>query len=246
LPIPDLEALPMDTVMITGANRGLGLELAKQYAADGWRVIACSRRSSPGLAGLAGLQSKVRVFGLDVTDHGQMEKLAAELREEAIDVLINNAGTMGKSAFGGSASTDQRFGNIDYDDFEKILQINVIAPLRMAETFVEHVARSRQKKIVTLSSMVGSVSLNTSGGLYGYRASKAAVNAIMKSMWIDLAERGILAVAMHPGWVRTEMGGPNADIDAATSVAGMRRVIATLAPHDLGKLIAYDGRILPY
>lgn len=236
----------MDTVLITGANRGLGLEFAKQYAAGGWRVIACSRHSSPGLAGLIGLQPGVMPFALDVTDSGQIERLAAELAGEAIDVLINNAGTMGKSAFGGSASADQRFGNTNYEDFENILRANVMGPLKMAEAFVEHVARSRQKKIVTLSSVLGSVSLNTSGGLYCYRASKAAVNAIVKSMSIDLAERGILAVALHPGWVRTEMGGANAAIDAVASVSGMRGVIAALTRDSLGNVISYDGNVLPY
>ena len=236
----------MDTVLITGANRGLGLEFAKQYAADGWRVIACSRHSSPGLAGLAGLHSEVTVHAVDITDGGQIRKLATELQSEAIDVLINNAGIMGKGGFGGSGFTEQRFGNLDYDDLEQIFRTNVFGPLQMIEAFLTHVARSHQKKIVTLTSILGSTALNTRGGLYGYRASKAAVNAIMKSMSIDLAAQGILAVAMHPGWVRTDMGGQRADIDAAESVAGMRRVIASLTPDNLGHVIAYDGKTLPY
>jgi NAD(P)-dependent dehydrogenase (short-subunit alcohol dehydrogenase family) len=121
-----------------------------------------------------------------------------------------------------------------------------MGPMKMAEAFVEHVARSRQRKIVTLSSMLGSMSLNTSGGLYGYRASKAAVNAIMKSMSIDLAKRGIVAVAMHPGWVRTDMGGRDASLGIADSVHGMRRVIADLSGSDSGHFIAYDGKVLGY
>jgi NAD(P)-dependent dehydrogenase (short-subunit alcohol dehydrogenase family) len=209
-------------------------------------VLACARRSSPGLAGLAGLQSEVQVLALDVADHGQIGQLATTLRDVAIDVLINNAGTMGKSAFGAGAAEDQRFGATDYDDWERIFRTNVAGPMKMAEAFVDHVARSRQKKLVTLSSMVGSMTLNTTGGLYGYRASKAAVNAIVKSMSIDLAERGILAVALHPGWVRTELGGEKAPLDVATSAAGLRRVIATLDRESLGRLIAYDGQVLPY
>src|SRR5690606_7002309 len=140
----------------------------------------------------------------------------------------------------------QRFGQMDYADWERTLRINVLAPMKMAECFVEHVARSTEKKIVTLTSMLGSIGMNTTGGLYGYRASKAAVNAVMRSMSIDLRERGILAIAMHPGWVRTDMGGRDADIDAATSVSGMRRVIAALTTDDLGHVFAYDGSRLPY
>lgn len=237
----------MDTVLITGANRGLGLELAKQYAGEGWRVIACSRRSSPGLAGLAGIRDNVQVCTLDVTAHGQVERLARELGDETIDVLLNNAGIIGKAAsFDAEAMRAQSFGQTDYDDWEQIFRTNVMGPMKMAEAFVEHVARSRQKKVVTLTSMVGSMALNTRGGLYGYRASKAAVNAIMKSMAIDLAPRGIVAVALHPGWVRTEMGGAAADLAIADSVRGMRRVIAALGPADAGKVIAFDGEVLPY
>ena len=121
-----------------------------------------------------------------------------------------------------------------------------MGPMKMAEAFVEHVGRSGQKKIITFTSMVGSNALNTTGGLYGYRASKAAVNAIMKSMSIDLAARGIVAVAMHPGWVKTSMGGEGADIGVAESARGIRGVIATLTSGDVGNVIAYDGKVLPY
>lgn len=236
----------MQTVLVTGASRGLGLEFAKQYAAAGWRVLACARRVSPALAGLAGLQESVTPLRLDVTDHAQVDQLAAQLDGEAIDLLLNNAGTMGRHGFDDGGADEQRFGATDYDEWERVLRTNVMGPMKMAEAFVEHVARSGQRKIVTLSSMVGSMSLNRSGGLYGYRASKAAVNAVMRSMAIDLAQRGITAAALHPGWVRTAMGGPGAQIDVTTSVAGMRRVIENLTPQDAEGILAWDGSRLPY
>lgn len=236
----------MHTILITGAGRGLGLEFAKQYAAAGWRVLACARRVSPALAGLAGLQDGVTPLALDVTDHAQVDGLAGQLAGESIDVLLNNAGIMGGRGFDEGGAGEQRFGATDYDAWERVFRTNVMGPMKMAEAFVEHVARSQQRKIVTLGSIVGSMSLNRSGGLYGYRASKAAVNAIMRSMAIDLAARGIVAAALHPGWVRTAMGGQGADIDVATSVAGLRRVIENLAPQSPDGIVAYDGSRLPY
>lgn len=236
----------METVLITGASRGLGLEFAKQYAAAGWRVLACARRSSPALAGLAGLHSDVSAIALDVDEHEQVDRLARELAAEAIDVLINNAGIMGKHGFDDGGVGQQGFGFTDYGEFGHVLRTNVMGPMKMAEAFIEHVARSRQRKIITLTSMLGSMTLNTSGGLYAYRASKAAVNAIMKSMALDLRPRGVIAVAIHPGWVRTAMGGRSADIDVSQSVTGMRQVIAQLAPGATDGVLTFDGGHLPY
>lgn len=237
----------MDTVLVTGANRGLGLELAKQYAAEGWRVFAACRRASPALAGLAGLRPEVRVLALDVADHGSIEAAARELDGEAIDVLLNNAGTMGgRGTFDEESMREQSFGHTDYEDWASVLRVNLMGPMKMAEAFVEHVARSGQRKVVTLTSMVGSNGLNTIGGLYAYRSSKAAVNAVMKSMSIDLLKRDILAVAIHPGWASTDMGGPRAGITPAQSAAGMRAVIAGLTRGHLGSVLAWDGQVLPY
>jgi NAD(P)-dependent dehydrogenase (short-subunit alcohol dehydrogenase family) len=236
----------MNTVFITGARRGLGLELVRQYAAADWRVLACSRNSSPALEELARRHRLVELVPLDVMNHDQIDKVAGSLRNEAIDVLINNAGVMGRVAFEAGGAETQSFGKMDYEDWEKTLRVNVMGPMKIAESFVEQVARSDQKKLITMTSMLGSMSLNTTGGLYGYRSSKAAVNAIMKSMSIDLWRRKILAVAMHPGWVRTDMGGSRADIDAETSVAGIRAVIASLSGDHLGKVLAFDGSVLPY
>lgn len=234
------------TVLITGTGRGLGLELSKQYAAAGWKVLACARRSSPALAGLAGIHGNVSVLPLDVTDHGQIDGLAKSLRGESIDVLINNAGVIGTHGFADGALEEHRFGASAFEEWEKIFRTNVMAPMKMAEAFVEHVAASGEKKIITLTSILGSMELNATGGLYAYRASKAAVNALMKSMAIDLAPRGIIAVAMHPGWVRTAMGGKRADMEAVESVTGMRRVIEQLRVADAGRVCVYDGSHLPY
>lgn len=236
----------MSTVLITGANRGLGLEFARQYAERGWDVIACCRSVSDGLQALADESSGVRLHALDVSDHGAIDTLAAELEGTAIDVLLNNAGYLGREPFWAGGLEYQAFGKTDYEDWEKVIRVNVFGPMKLAEALVEHVAASEQKKIVTLTSMAGSHGLNSSGGLYSYRASKAAVNMVMHSMGIDLKGRGILAVAIHPGWARTEMGGPAADIESEEAVAGVIRVIDELGEQHLGQVNSFDGSVLPY
>ena len=240
----------MPTVLVTGASRGLGLEFTRQYAAEGWQVLACAREPARAAAlqeTAAAASGRVAVHALDVADHASIDRLAGQLGGAAIDVLLNSAGTMGDGNFAAQGLAFGRFGSTDYADWERVLRINVLGPMKMAEAFVGQVARSEQRKIVTLTSILGSMARNTRGSLYGYRSSKAAVNAVMKSMAIDLREaHGIAATAIHPGWVRTDMGGPRADIDAATSVAGMRRVIAALTVETAGRCWMYDGSTLPW
>lgn len=231
----------MKTALITGANRGIGLEFCRQYAADGWQVLACSRHSSDELAGLAArFPKQISLHALDVADHGQIERLAQRLgREtgkETIDLLINNAGIYPDS--------DKGFGHTDYAEWMQAFRINTMAPLKMAETFAPHLARG--SIIVTLTSKMGSIADNGGGGSYLYRSSKAAVNMVVKSLAIDLKPAGITAVVFHPGWVQTDMGGPNAMISAAQSVSGMRAVIARLVPADSGKFFGYDGQAIPW
>ena len=221
-------------VLITGANRGIGLEFTKQYAADGWKVLACCRepQSAVALQALASAHGNVEILALDVADFKQIDALALQLKDTAIDVLINNAGVYPSSSF----------GDVDYDDWAEGFKINSMAPLKMAEAFVQQVTRSQLKKIATLSSKMGSLDDNTSGDSYSYRSSKCAVNMVMKSLSIDLKPYGISVVTLHPGWVQTDMGGSNAMISAATSVAGLRRVIDQLSIANTGKFIAYDGK----
>lgn len=237
------------SVLITGANRGLGLELTRQYSAEGWRVYACARRPEAAgeLTDLAAVSGgRVTLHAMDLLDHASIERVARELDGAAIDVLLNVAGTMGRVDFAREGVGAMPLGATDYEDFLETLRVNVLAPLKVIECFVSHVERGAQKKIVTLSSIVGSIASNGSGGLYSYRASKAAVNALMKSLAIDLGKRGIIALPMHPGWVRTDMGGPRAPLDAPTSCAGLRRVIAGLTAADAGRFLQYDGQELPW
>ena len=237
----------MPTVLITGANRGLGLELARQYAGDGWRVLACSRHPDAAeLEALAQRHPGVSLHRLELTNAASVEALASALGETAIDVLLNVAGVMHRRATAADGTSRAAFGALDYEDWERVLAVNVLGQARVAEALVDKVAASDQKKIVTLSSELGSVGANKTGGLYAYRSSKAAVNAVMKSLAIDLAPRGIIAVAMHPGWVRTDMGGPKAPLSAGESAAGMRRVVTGLALADSGRFLQWDGKELPW
>lgn len=232
----------MKTILITGANRGIGLELTKQYAVDGWRVLACCRdpHQSDALNKLAVQHPElIKVYALDVANHAQIERLAQTLVKESVDILINNAGIYPKSDSSG-------FGHTDYADWMTALSINTMAPLKMAETFFKQIMLGQQKLIVTITSQMGSIEDNGSGGNYLYRSSKAAANMVMKSLAVDLKNKGITAVAFNPGWVKTDMGGPNAMISVEQSVTGMRQVISKLTLADSGKFIGYEGNVIPW
>ena len=227
------------TVLITGASRGLGLEFARQYAEDGWQVIACCRwpDEAKDLQALAErMDGSVEIYTLDVADFEEIDALALILQGRAIDLLINNAGVY----------PDSSLGSIDYEAWAEAFHINTMAPLKMVEAFTPHVAASRLKKIVTLSSKMGSIDDNTSGGSYIYRSTKAAVNIVMKSLAIDLKPLGIASTILHPGWVRTAIVGFTGLMDPPESVAGMRRVIDELTLENSGRFVAYDGKLIPW
>lgn len=227
---------PTYQVLITGANRGIGLEFVKQYAQDGWKVLACCRdpQSATDLKTLAQSNTHIQILGLDVADFSQIDAIALQLKDQKIDVLINNAGIY----------PDSSFGDVDANDWLEAFKVNSMAPLKMATAFTSHIANSQLKKIATLSSKMGSLDDNTSGGSYIYRSSKTAVNMVMKSLSIDLKPFGIAVVTLHPGWVMTEMGGTNALIDTQTSVTGLRKVIENTKLNATGQFIAYDGKTI--
>jgi NAD(P)-dependent dehydrogenase (short-subunit alcohol dehydrogenase family) len=232
----------MKTLLITGANRGIGLEFCNQYAAEGWRVLACCR--APGKADklnklAARYPGLIKLNALDVTDHAQIGQVARLLSDEAIDLLINDAGVYPEA--------DKRgFGHTDYAEWMAAFNINAMAPLKMVEAFVNQIERSKLKLIVTITSQMGSIDDNGSGGSYLYRSSKAAANMVVKSLAVDLKEKGITSVAFNPGWVKTDMGGPNAMIPVEQSVADMRKVIAGLTLAETGKFIGNDGLVIPW
>jgi NAD(P)-dependent dehydrogenase (short-subunit alcohol dehydrogenase family) len=229
-------------MLITGANRGIGLEFCKQYAAAGWRVIACCRdpRKADALNELAKRYPvQIEVHALDVTDHAQIEQLSRTLSGEAIDLFINNAGVY-------PAADKNGFGHTDYAEWMSAFNINTMAPLKMVEAFIEQIARSQLKRIITITSQMGSVDDNSSGGSYLYRSSKAAANMVTKSLAVDLKDRGITSVAFNPGWVLTDMGGPNAMITVEQSVSDLRKVIDGLTLADTGKFIGNDGVVIPW
>ncbi len=226
-------------LLITGANRGIGLEFVRQYAAAGYRVFACCREPhhAVALTSLAASSGeRISLHRLDVSDFRQIEQLAADLHGQAIDLLINNAGIYPNAAF----------GSLDYDAWHKAFLINTMAPAKTLECFVEHLAASRLRKVATLSSKMGSIADNGSGGSTLYRSSKAALNMVMKNLAIELKHLGIATCTLHPGWVKTDMGGANALITAEQSVAGMRQVIDRLTAQNSGRFTGYDGQEIPW
>lgn len=226
----------MTTVLVTGANRGLGLEFCRQYAQAGWKVLACCREPAKAaqLLALAEHYPALSLHALDVGDFAGIDALAGELDGESIDVLLNNAGIYGDTARHG-------FGALDYSRWRETLTVNSLAPVKMAEAFLPQVARSQRKLIVAITSLMGSMSDNSSGGSILYRSSKAALNAAMKTLSIDLRDRGVGVLILHPGWVKTDMGGDNAPTDAAESIAGMRRLIDGFTSADSGRFVNFRG-----
>jgi NAD(P)-dependent dehydrogenase (short-subunit alcohol dehydrogenase family) len=221
----------MPTVLITGASRGIGSEFARKYAADGWRVIATCRDPNQ-------YDGDAEVHALDVTDAASVAALGRAMAGEAIDLLINNAGIYGPR--------DLPFDALDYDAWEQVLRTNLMGPMRVAAALAGPVLASQKKKMVFISSKVGSIADNTSGGSYIYRSSKTALNMAVKSLSLDLSGKGLITLLLHPGWVQTDMGGASAPIDAVTSVTGMRAVIDRAGAAESGRFFNYDGNELPW
>lgn len=220
----------MSTILVTGANRGLGLEFVRQYAASGATVLAACRdpRQATALTQIAG----VEVCELDVGSAASVAALAAALKGRAIDILINNAGRLSA-------------GQAEHNDPEAVLamfRVNTLGPLMLSEALIENLASSARRLIVTVSSDLASLSGNTSGGNLGYRVSKAAVNMVMRTLAVELKPRTIGCILLTPGWVRTDMGGSSAPLSPVQSVTGMCRVIERLGPRDTGRWLDHSGQ----
>jgi NAD(P)-dependent dehydrogenase (short-subunit alcohol dehydrogenase family) len=247
-----------DTVLITGANAGLGLEFARQYAAKGWNVIATHRRSSipDTLASLlAEHPQTLRVERMDVASIPEVEALAAKLEGVPIDVLINNAGVFSDRSDCTNefcrGEDNQTFGAIDYDLFDLIMAVNVRGPLIVSESFIDNVRASKQKKIIAMSSTNGSLTQPLPGpqGI-AYRASKAALNRAMQLVAVKEQEEGVLVLMLHPGTVVTDRlignRGLPGTVDPEPSVAGMIRVIEQATMASTGTFLQYDGTTAPW
>lgn len=228
------------TILITGSNRGIGLELCKQYAAAGWQVYACCRapQTATELMELALAFTSIKIHALDISDSQKIRALADDLKSVSIDILFNNAGIYGQS--------DAYFGNTDEDQWLKCFAINTIAPIKIMESFAQHVASSQLKIMATMSSKMASMADNSSGGSYVYRSSKAALNAAMTSAAIDLKVKHIKVAILHPGWVKTKMGGPNAEISTEQCVAQLRQILQKLSLENSGHFFDIDGSIIPW
>jgi NAD(P)-dependent dehydrogenase (short-subunit alcohol dehydrogenase family) len=218
------------TILITGAGRGLGLELARQYAADGWRVIGTVRDGDLEKIGAESLK-------VDVTDFAAVKALAAKLKGEPLDVLFCNSGIIGKR---GTA-----LGSFDYADWETILRVNLLGAAAVIETLVDNVAASEHKTIAVMSSRLGSIA-ETSGMTLPYSTSKAALNLLAKALAETLRPRGVIVAALSPGWVRTDMGGQGAPLTPEVSVRGLRKVLGGLRREDSGKFFSHDGSQIPW
>jgi len=233
------------TVLITGSNRGIGLEYVRQYAARGWNVIATARKPAEAteLRALAAANPRVTVEQLDVNDFDAVDALAAKYRRKSIDVLVNNAGITGRPE-------DQTFGkSSDYDVFTLVLRTNVIAPLKIAEAFLPHVESSRQKKIVNVSSSEGSIAGVNSGRTYFYRASKAALNMEMHSLAFALNGRGIAVALINPGPVDTDMMArmPKKMLRSKEdAVKDLIRITDQLTLENTGTFWDFTGKPLPW
>ena len=230
----------MTNVLVTGANRGLGLGFVKNYLGKNVNVVSTTRdlKSSKELSALKErFPNNLEIYELDVLKENAGHTLANFLRDRPIDILINNAGI---------GSTNQHFQEVSPKPWLEVLKVNLIAPLMVTQSIINNVKKGVAKKIYFLSSQLGSIEGNTSGGMYIYRSSKTGLNQVVKSLSVDLKPQGITVISLHPGWVKTDMGGPNAPVSIDESIKGMIQVIHTTDIRDTGRFLNYDGQELPW
>ena len=229
----------MTNVLITGANRGLGLGFVKNFLAKNVRVI-CTTRNISGSKALLECKKKysksLEILELDLLEENSENTLSDLLSDRPIDIFINNAGV---------GNSNQRFGVVSSKPWLEVLKVNLIAPLTVAQSIIENIKKGSDKKIYFLSSQLGSIEDNTSGGMYIYRSSKTALNQVVKSLSVDLKSMGITVISLHPGWVKTDMGGPNALVSIDESIKGMMKVIDTTDIRNTGTFLNYNGKGLP-
>ena len=236
----------MPSVLVTGANRGLGLEFVRQYSADGWRVLAACRapNDAAALGEIAGgSDGKTTLHAIDVADRARVQQLAASI-DEPIDILINNAGQM--------EAWDIGFGSINYAQWDRILRTNLFGPAWVSHAFAPHVAKSNHRLIAMMTSGLGSLAdnrdgaRNPAGRLYMYRSSKSALNMLVSKLAADLKDRRITVIAMGPGHVQTDMGGPNAKLTPVESIGAVRSVLEASNIDNTGRYYFYTGEEYPW
>ena len=230
----------MTNVLITGANRGLGLGFVKSFLAKNVNVI-CTTRNIPGSKELLECKKKypknLQILELDLLGENSENSLSDLLSDKPIDIFINNAGV---------GNSNQRFGVVSSKPWVEVLKVNLIAPLTVTQSIIENIKKGLDKKIYFLSSQLGSIEDNTSGGMYIYRSSKTALNQVVKSLSVDLKPMGITVISLHPGWVKTDMGGPNAPVSIDESIKGMMKVIDATDIRNTGTFLNFDGQGLPW
>jgi NAD(P)-dependent dehydrogenase (short-subunit alcohol dehydrogenase family) len=225
--------------VVTGANRGIGLEFVRQLVARGDQVEAAAR--DPKAAELAalveGAKGRVRSHACDVADDASVRAFASSLGNVAVDVLVNNAGIGGKMV---------SLEALDFADMTRTFDVNALGPLRVTRALVPHLLRGTTRRVVQITSGMGSIADNQRGGAYGYRMSKAALNMANKSLSVDLAGEGFTCIVMNPGWVKTDLGGPSATVTPEESVRSMLGLIDALTPAQTGSFLSFRGNTYPY
>lgn len=226
------------TILITGANRGIGLELARQYIQNGDEVLACCRQPSEATQ-LKQIvqQGQGAIFQLDVTNEVNVKDLSQKLADKPIDILINNAGIYGES--------NEEITKISAENMSRVFATNVIGVVNVSGALLNNVIASQEKTIVVVTSKMGSIT-EAQGGAYTYRASKAAVNSITRTFAYDLKEQGVNVIAVHPGWVKTDMGGPNAPVDMVASATGIRNVVANKKCVTKNGFVDFQGKSISW
>ena len=235
----------MQKILITGANRGLGLEFTRQYAAEGWHIIACCRspESADELNTLAAGNSNIIIETLDVADFAAIDQLGVKYKDTPIDILLNNAGIIGPIPIDENI-TRQHFGQMEYDIWEDVMRVNCYAPMKMTETFMGNVAASNQKKIICISSSVGSISEMNIPGV-AYASSKTALNRAMTIAARELKSKGVIVGLFCPGYVKTRMDAFGyAMVEIEESISLLRPMIEALTLEDSGSFRGHDGRII--